>query len=30
LAGSMDELVVAARQFFTELTPHPVQLPTAA
>ena len=30
LAGSIDELVHAARQFFTELAPHPVQLPTAA
>jgi len=30
LAGNMDELVLAARQFFTELAPHPVQLPTAA
>ena len=30
LAGNMDELVLAARQFFTELAPHPVQLLTAA
>jgi transposase len=30
LAGSMEELVFAARQFFAELSPHPVQLPTAA
>jgi transposase len=30
LAGSVEELVFAARQFFTELAPHPVQLPTAA
>jgi hypothetical protein len=30
LAGSMEEWVGAARQFFTELTPHPVHLPTAA
>jgi transposase len=30
LAGNMQELVIAARQFFTELTPHPIQLPTAA
>ena len=30
LAGNMDELVLAARQFFSELAPHPVQLPTAA
>jgi len=30
LASSLDELVLAARQFFTELAPHPVQLSTAA
>jgi transposase len=30
LAAGMDELICAARQFFTELAPHPVQLPTAA
>lgn len=30
LAGSRDELVLAARQFFNELAPHPVRLPTAA
>jgi hypothetical protein len=30
LAGSMEELVFAARRFLTELTSHPVQLPTAA
>ncbi len=30
LAGSIDELVAAARRFFNELTPHPVKLPIAA
>jgi hypothetical protein len=30
LAGNREELVLAARQLFTELTPHPIQLPTAA
>lgn len=30
LAGSLDELVLVARQFFRELPPHPVKLPTAA
>lgn len=30
LAGSMDELVRAARQFFADLAPHPVQLPNVA
>jgi transposase len=30
LAGSMDELITAARRFFCELTPHPTALPAAA
>ena len=30
LAGSIEELVAAARRFFTDLTPHPVKLPTVA
>ncbi len=30
LAGSMDELVAAARRFFTDLVPHPVKLPLIA
>jgi transposase len=30
LAGSLDELVAAARRFFRELPPHPVALPAAA
>jgi transposase len=30
LAGNMAELVSAARQFFTDLAPHPLQLPHAA
>jgi transposase len=30
LAGSSEELVAAARRFFTNLAPHPVKLPTAA
>jgi transposase len=30
LAGSIDELAAAARRFFRDLAPHPVDLPTAA
>jgi hypothetical protein len=30
LAGSIDELVAAARRFFTDLAPHPVKLPFVA
>jgi transposase len=30
LAGSIEELVAAARRFFTDLAPHPVKLPVAA
>lgn len=30
LAGSLEELVAAARRFFAELAPHPVKLPSAA
>lgn len=30
LAGSIDELVAAARRFFTDLAPHPVKLPLIA
>jgi transposase len=30
LAGSIEELVAAARQFFADLAPHPVKLPSAA
>src|SRR5262249_30333234 len=29
LAGSIEELVAAARRFFTDLAPHPVKLPIA-
>jgi hypothetical protein len=30
LAGSIEELAAAARQFFADLAPHPVKLPSAA
>lgn len=30
LAGSIEELAAAARRFFSDLTPHPVLLPTAS
>jgi transposase len=30
LAGSIEELAVAARRFFAEMAPHPVKLPSAA
>jgi hypothetical protein len=30
LAGSIEELTVAARRFFSDLTPHPVLLPMAS
>lgn len=30
LAGSIEELTVAARRFFAEMAPHPVKLPSAA
>jgi transposase len=30
LAGSIDELITAARRFFRDLTPHPTALPVAA
>ncbi len=30
LAGSIEELAVAARRFFADLAPHPVKLPSAA
>jgi hypothetical protein len=30
LEGSLTDRVLAARRFFTEITPHPVKLPLAA